>query len=133
MPSWRPFRRPRPSRYPTVSPPNRPQRSSPRGYVILYGATSGPVPPFELTRLAAFGSAYVARPSLSHFIGTRAELLDRAAAVFALAAEGALDAAVTGRYALDDIAEAHRRLGDRSRVGKLVLTIGSLTIERSTP
>ena len=62
-----------------------------RGTLVLYGAASGPVPPVDPMRLNRAGSVYLTRPTLHHYIVTRAELLDRAAAVFAAVADGGLD------------------------------------------
>lgn len=92
-----------------------------RGHVILFGAASGPVPPFDLYRLHGLGSPYLARPSLSDYVPTRADLLARAAAVFEQAAVGELSVTITGRYPLAEAALAQTAIGDRSSVGKLVL------------
>ncbi|MGY4708818.1 quinone oxidoreductase family protein [Mycolicibacterium sp. CBM1] len=94
-----------------------------RGYIVLFGATSGPLPPFDLYRLHGLGSPYLTRPSLGDFITTRSELLERAAAVFELAAAGVLRVAVTGRFALADAAQAQRKINDRSSFGKTVLHV----------
>ncbi|MDZ7885586.1 MAG: quinone oxidoreductase [Mycobacterium sp.] len=92
-----------------------------RGYVVLYGAASGPVPPFDLRRLSRYGSPYVSRPSLVDYIENRGALLARGAALFDLAARGAIAVSVTGRFSLDESSAAQRLLEDRSRSGKIVI------------
>lgn len=93
----------------------------PRGLLALYGAASGPVPPFDLQRLNALGSLFVTRPSLAHYIATRDELLWRAAEVFSAVADGSLEVAIGGRYPLEEAATAYEALESRSSTGKLVL------------
>jgi len=97
-----------------------------RGHIVLYGASSGPVPPFDLRRLAKFGSPYISRPSLRDYVVTRPELLARAAAVFDLAAKGVIDVPIAGRFALADAGDAQRRLEDRARAGKLLIFPGAV-------
>lgn len=93
----------------------------PRGLLALYGAASGPVPPFDLQRLNAKGSLFVTRPSLAHYIATRDELLWRAAEVFAAVADGSLTVDIGGRYPLDEAADAYEALESRASTGKLLL------------
>jgi NADPH2:quinone reductase len=93
----------------------------PRGLLALFGQSSGPVPPFDLQRLNAGGSLFVTRPSLAHYVATRAELEERAGAVLGAVAEGALRLAIAGRFALADAADAHRALESRATSGKLLL------------
>ncbi|MFN2319261.1 MAG: quinone oxidoreductase [Dermatophilaceae bacterium] len=93
----------------------------PRGMLALYGAASGPVPPFDLQRLNALGSLFVTRPSLAHYIATREELLWRSGEVFAAVADGSLEVEIGGRYSLEEAADAYRALESRSSTGKLVL------------
>jgi NADPH2:quinone reductase len=95
----------------------------PRGIVVLYGAASGPVPPFDLQRLLPLGSLYVTRPSLFHYVATRVELLSRAGDVFAWIGEGALRVRIGGRYPLEDARQALEDLAGRSTSGKLLLTL----------
>ena len=92
-----------------------------RGTLVLFGAASGPVPPFDLQRLNAAGSLYVTRPTLAHHIATRAELLERASAVLGLVADGRLEVRVGGRYPLERAADAHRALEGGATTGKLLL------------
>jgi NADPH2:quinone reductase len=93
----------------------------PRGYMVLYGAASGPPPPFELQRLAAGGSLFITRPTLVHYIAGREELLRRAQDVFTWIGRGDLEVRVVGAHPLDDAARAHDDLGARRTTGKLLL------------
>jgi NADPH:quinone reductase len=93
----------------------------PRGYMVLYGAASGPVPPFELQRLAAAGSLFVTRPTLIHYVASRDELSRRAGDLFTWIGQGRLTVRIGGTYPLGDAAYAHEDLGARSTTGKLLL------------
>lgn len=93
----------------------------PRGLLALYGAASGPVPPFDLQRLNAKGSLFVTRPSLAHYIASREELLWRAEEVFGAVLDGSLTVAIGGRYPLDEAADAYEALESRASTGKLLL------------
>ena len=93
----------------------------PRGLLVLFGQASGPVPPFDLQRLNAGGSLVVTRPSLAHFVATRAELEERAGAVLGAIAAGKLSVRVGARFPLAQAAEAHRALEGRATTGKLLL------------
>jgi NADPH2:quinone reductase len=92
-----------------------------RGTLVLCGAASGPVPPFDPQRLNAAGSLFLTRPKLNDYVATREELLARAAAVFGAVAEGTLDVRIGGRYPLDDVRQAHEDLEGRRTTGKLLL------------
>ncbi len=93
----------------------------PRGYMVLYGQSSGlPNPVSPLTLQAK--SLFFTRPGLGHYTATREDLVRRASAVFSLIAEGKLKVQVFGRYALKDAAEAHRQMEHRETTGKLLLT-----------
>ena len=92
-----------------------------RGTLVLFGAASGPVPPVDPMRLNRAGSVYLTRPTLHHYIATRAELLDRAAAVFAAVADGGLDVRIGHRYPLHRAAAAHTDLEGRRTTGKVLL------------
>jgi NADPH2:quinone reductase len=92
-----------------------------RGYMVLYGAASGPVPPLNLQRLAASGSLFVTRPILVHHIANRAELLRRAADLFTWIRDGRLDVRIGATYQLDEAARAHQDLGSRRTTGKVLL------------
>lgn len=93
----------------------------PRGVLVLFGAASGAVPPFDLMRLSAAGSLSVTRPTLAHFVATRAELLWRGNEVFGLAAAGHLSVHIGGQYPLADVGRAHSDLEARRSTGKLLL------------
>lgn len=92
-----------------------------RGTLALFGASSGPVPPFDLQRLNSLGSLVITRPSLAHFTRDRAEMLWRAGDVFAAIADGTLRLHIGGTYPLEEAAAAHRDLESRSTTGSLVL------------
>lgn len=94
----------------------------PRGDLVLYGAASGRVPPFDPMRLEDGGSLFLTRPSIRHYTATRDELLGRAAEVFAWIADGKLEVRIGGRYPLEDARRAHEDLGARRTTGKLLLT-----------
>lgn len=93
----------------------------PRGMLVLYGASSGPVPPVDPQVLAQKGSIYMARTSIAHFTATRPELLARSGAVFSMIAEGKLKRRIAGSYPLAEVQQAHRDLEGRKTAGKLLL------------
>jgi NADPH2:quinone reductase len=93
----------------------------PRGLLVLFGAASGPVPPFDLQRLSASGSLVVTRPALAHFIATRAELEERAGAVLGAIEAGKLAVRIGARFPLARAADAHRALEGRETTGKVLL------------
>lgn len=92
-----------------------------RGYMVLFGQSSGPVPPFDPTILNAKGSLFLTRPSLFHYIAVRDELLAHASAVFGALAAGELKLRIDHTFALAEAAEAHRQLESRATTGKLLL------------
>jgi len=93
----------------------------PRGMLVLYGASSGPVPPVDPQRLNSGGSLFLTRPSLGHYTATREELLERAGEVFGWIAAGKLDVRIGGRYSLAEAGRAHEDLQGRRTTGKLLL------------
>ena len=93
----------------------------PRGYFVLFGASSGPVPPLELQILNRKGSLFVTRPSLAHHVATREELTHRAESLFASVIAGDLKLRVEHTYPLADAARAHTDLEARATTGKLLL------------
>lgn len=93
----------------------------PRGTLVLFGGSSGPVPPFDLIKLSALGSLYVTRPTLKDYIATREDLEFRANAVLNAIAEGTLKLRLEHTYPLADAAHAHRDLESRITTGKLLL------------
>jgi NADPH2:quinone reductase len=92
-----------------------------RGMLVLFGAASGQVPPFDLQRLNPAGSLFVTRPTLGHYTATREELLARASGVLGAVADGTLRIAIGGRYDLDDGAQAYGDLEGRRTTGKLLV------------
>jgi len=92
-----------------------------RGTLVLFGAASGPVPPFDPMRLKDAGSVFLTRPTLAHHIASREELLERSAAVLDWAASGAVRFKVGRHYQLDEVVAAHEDLESRRTVGKLLL------------
>lgn len=93
----------------------------PRGMLVVYGNSSGPVPPVDPLALARGGSLFLTRPTLVHYVRTREELLGRAHDLFAHIADGTLHVRVGKTYALADAAQAHRDLEARATTGKLLL------------
>jgi len=93
----------------------------PRGMLVLYGASSGPVPPVDPMTLSQKGSLYMARTDLAHFTATREELLQRSGAVFGMIAAGKLKLRIAHTYPLAQAQQAHRDLEARHTTGKLLL------------
>ena len=93
----------------------------PRGLLALFGASSGPVPPFDLIQLSGKGSLFVTRPTLWHYIGTRAELEWRAGDVLGWAAQGELKLRTEHLYPLSEAAQAQSDLEARKTAGKILL------------
>ena len=93
-----------------------------RGLMVLYGAASGPVPPFELQRLMTGGSLYLTRPTLGDYIVTRDELVTRTDELFGWIADGTLRVRIGATYRLTDAATAHDDLAGRRTTGKVLLT-----------
>jgi NADPH:quinone reductase len=93
----------------------------PRGYLVLFGQSSGPVPPFDPGKLAAKGSLFLTRPSLAHYTLERSELLQRANEVFNWTATGKLKVRIDKTFPLAEAAEAHRQLEGRKTTGKVIL------------
>ena len=93
----------------------------PRGMMVLFGGSSGQVPPFDLQRLNSGGSLYVTRPTLGHYVADRAELVGRADDLFERIAKGSLRVRVGGEYPLADAPRAQEDLAARRTTGKLIL------------
>lgn len=93
----------------------------PRGMMVLFGGSSGAVPPFDPWVLTAKGSIYLTRPSIGHYILTREELETRAEAVFGMIAAGKLKLRIEHTYPLAEARQAHRDLEGRKTTGKLLL------------
>ena len=93
----------------------------PRGYMVLYGAASGPPPPVEIATLNA-KSLFLTRPTLAHYGQRGDELRRRAGDILEWVAAGELDVRIGARYALEDAAQAQADLESRATTGKLILT-----------
>ena len=91
-----------------------------RGTLALFGASSGPVPPFDPQRLNAAGSLFLTRPSLVHYTRTPDEFAWRAGELLDAIAAGTINVTVSERYPLADAAQAHRDLQGRKTVGSVV-------------
>jgi NADPH:quinone reductase len=92
-----------------------------RGYLVLFGGSSGAVPPFDLIKLSQKGSLFITRPTLLHYTATRQELEWRASEVLGTIAKGELKLRIHKTYPLAEAAEAHRDLEGRKTTGKLLL------------
>lgn len=93
----------------------------PRGYMVLFGGSSGAVPPFDLITLSQKGSLFVTRPTLVHYTATREELERRASDVLGWIAGGELKLRIHKAYPLVEAPQAHRDLEGRRTTGKLLL------------
>jgi NADPH2:quinone reductase len=93
----------------------------PRGMMVLFGGSSGAVPPFDLIQLSAKGSLYVTRPMLKDYIHGRAELERRAGEVLGWVGDGSLKLRIEHTYPLAEAAAAHRDLEGRKTTGKVLL------------
>jgi NADPH:quinone reductase len=93
----------------------------PRGMLALFGASSGPVPPFDPIQLSGKGSLFLTRPTLWHYVATRAELECRAGDVLGWLAKGELKLRTEFMYPLDEAAQAQTDLEARKTTGKILL------------
>jgi NADPH2:quinone reductase len=93
----------------------------PLGMMVTFGNASGPVAPFAPLELAKRGSLFVTRPTLFHYIATRAELQEAADELFAVVAKGAVKVHIGQTYPLRDVAQAHRDLEARKTTGATIL------------
>ena len=92
-----------------------------RGMMVLYGQSSGPVGSFDPQVLNQKGSLFLTRPTIAHYIETRAELMARAGEVLAWVKSGTLKLRIEHEFSLAEAAEAHRALEARKTTGKLLL------------
>jgi NADPH2:quinone reductase len=92
-----------------------------RGTLVLFGGSSGAVPPFDLIRLSTMGSLFVTRPTLKDYIASRGELEHRAGDVLSWISDGSLKLRVEHTYALREAEQAHRALESRMTTGKVLL------------
>jgi NADPH2:quinone reductase len=95
----------------------------PRGVMVLFGSSSGPVPPFDLALLSQKGSLMITRPTLATFVGTKQLLEENSADLFDAVSSGKVKIHVNQTYALKDAAQAHRDLEARKTTGSTVLTV----------
>ena len=93
----------------------------PRGYLVLFGGSSGAVPPFDPIKLSQKGSLFLTRPSLMHYVLTREELEHRAGDVLGWIAAGKLKLRIAHKYPLAQAQQAHMDLEGRRTTGKLIL------------
>jgi NADPH2:quinone reductase len=92
-----------------------------RGMMVLFGQSSGPVPPLDPNILNSKGSLYITRPTLSHYTATRKELLWRAGDIFNWVSDGSLKVRIDRTYPLKEVASAHQALETRQTAGKVLL------------
>ena len=93
----------------------------PRGMVVLFGQSSGVVPPLELSQLAAKGSLFVTRPSLAHYVASRIDLELSADRLCEVVSSGTVRIEIGRSYPLRDAAQAHRDLEARKTTGSTLL------------
>ncbi len=93
----------------------------PRGYMVVFGQSSGKPPAVDPQTLNSKGSLFVTRPTITHYIAERSELLQRAADVLNAVRDGSLTLRIHRTYPLAQAADAHRLLEGRESTGKLVL------------
>jgi NADPH2:quinone reductase len=96
---------------------------APRGMMVLFGQSSGPVEPVDPQLLNQKGSLFLTRPTLAHYVATREELLGRAGELFAWIGAGELSVRVGAEFPLEEAAEAHRALEGRRTTGKVLLRV----------
>lgn len=94
---------------------------APRGMLVYFGASSGPIPPFDLGLLARKGSLYVTRPTLFTYAATRGALTTMAGELFAMVRAGKIRADIRQTWPLAEAAQAHRALESRQTVGSTLL------------
>jgi NADPH2:quinone reductase len=92
-----------------------------RGMMVLFGGSSGPVPPIDPLLLTRLGSLYLTRPSLGHYTADPAEMRSRAADVLSWIADGSLKVRIGHEYPLSQAADAQRALESRATTGKILL------------
>lgn len=93
----------------------------PLGMMVLFGAASGPVAPFDCGVLAKMGSLFLTRPTLFTYIAKRTDLVAMAAELFEVVVSGKVRLEINQRYALKDAAQAHRDLEARKTTGSTIL------------
>lgn len=96
---------------------------APRGLMVLFGASSGPVPPLDLGLLSQKGSLLVTRPTLGTFVATRPQLEENSADLFGMVGSGKVKIHVNQTYPLKEAAQAHRDLEARKTTGSTIFTV----------
>jgi NADPH2:quinone reductase len=96
---------------------------TPRGYMVLFGHSSGPVAPVDPLTLQAKGALFLTRPGLNRYSATREEILERMNDVFAWLQGGQLKVRIDSVRRLEDVAGAHDDLENRRTVGKVLFRI----------
>jgi NADPH2:quinone reductase len=91
--------------------------------MVLFGQSSGPVPPFDIGTLAPKGSLFLTRPTLMTYTAKREDLVTAASELFAVVESGAVKLEINQHFALENAAEAHRALEARETTGSTVLTV----------
>jgi NADPH2:quinone reductase len=94
---------------------------APLGMMVSFGSASGPVPPFSLNELASRGSLFITRPTLFSYTARRDDLEAMAAELFGMVEGGKIRIDINQRYALADVAQAHRDLESRKTTGSTIL------------
>ncbi|HKD11132.1 MAG TPA: quinone oxidoreductase [Thermoanaerobaculia bacterium] len=94
---------------------------APRGYLVLFGQSSGPVSPLDPQVLNQKGSLFLTRPTLGHYVAAREELSERSSAIFSWIRDGSLEVTIDRELPLASAAEAHRLLQSRATSGKILL------------
>ncbi len=95
----------------------------PRGMMVHFGVSSGPIEPFDTRTLTAKGSLFLTRPTLNSHISNPDELAWRSADIFRWIAEGKLQLRIDREYPLAEAAQSHRDMEARKTTGKLLLRV----------
>ncbi|MCL4468074.1 MAG: quinone oxidoreductase [Deltaproteobacteria bacterium] len=95
----------------------------PRGFMVLFGQSSGPVPPVDLQIFNTKGGLFLTRPSLMQYTADRAELMERANDLFNWMLHGGLTVRIDSVFPLAKAADAHRKLASRATMGKVLLAV----------
>jgi NADPH2:quinone reductase len=94
-----------------------------RGMLVLFGQSSGVVPPIDPLLLNQKGSLFLTRPKLGDYVATRDELLQRAGDLFRWIEKGELSVRIGSGFALDQVAAAHDALEGRRTTGKVIIRV----------
>jgi NADPH2:quinone reductase len=89
--------------------------------LVLFGQSSGPVPPLDAAILNTKGSLFLTRPSLGHYVATQEEMQQRASDIFEWIADGKLKLRIDRTFPLKDAGAAHEALESRATAGKVLL------------